>query len=250
MPSRPNVSKGNVMVTLSGVPEMELALLGWRERVDQEFRRAQNRIERLAKDGVKKVLTSGKSRTVHFEPLAPMSQAIASASKMPGRRPSGSLPFKGGTGELARKIRAKSSIGQIRKDPKGRGAMFSVEVDVPPDQQKKAAILTWGARVRVSRKMQKYLAAMGVKYTPKVNKVLIIPPRDFLAAGVQDVKEQLADEYDRVIAKANVRTTAAMPRVQRPKFVKGTGAARKGGAVPLVKGFKRGKGGRIPGSKI
>ena len=251
MPRFPRPSKANVGVTLSGVPEMESALLKWRIRVDQEFKRSQDTIERIAKQGVKKVLTTGKSSTVNFKPLAPMSRAIQnSRHNLATRSPSGGLPFKGGTGNLARGIRAKSSIGQIKKDPRGRGAMFSVEVDVAPDQAKKAAILTWGAAVTVTEKMRKKLAYMGVKYLPVVGKVLIIPPRDFLAAGIQDVSKKLNAEYNRVIERANMRTNAAMPLIKNPAYTKGTGAGRKGGAPRLAPGFKLGKGGRIVGSKI
>ena len=128
--------------------------------------------------------------------------------------------------------------------------MFSVDADVKPGQRKKARTLTWGGSVTVSKKMRGKLMHLGVKYVPKENKVLIIPPRDFLAAGVQDVKEQMEDEFDRVIDRANAKVTRAMPHIRRPKFVKGTGAAGKGGSVLLAKGYEFGKGGRITGQLV
>ena len=227
MPSKAIPSKGKVTkVVVTGMKETSAALILWRTFIDREYKKAAPEAELILKKAIQKILRTGDSRTSSFDKLSFLSSGIQSSGKVRGRRPSGGLPFKGGTGDLAKNIRVTSSIGQVREGQ--RGVLFKLKADVNPVAKLKANALIHGATIPVGPAVRRFFIAIRMPLAMTTS-VLVIPPRDFLAAGAQDASDKLQKLHEQVLERANLKVMLAIPPVMKASaYALTTGSAGRG----------------------
>lgn len=222
----PGRMRHGIFLQVEGIEGTAAALAKWQATVARHYALRKHEIEKIIKDAIDSILETGRSKSTKFTPVSDITRDIRVKKGKSGS----DKPFVGGTGDLKKSVRVRASRNPFVG---GRAKMAEVEIVGGAAARRKAAAVILGSARVIDESVSKAIYALTVKegeknsgvYVPP-GAVMVTPPRDFIAAGVQDSLDEVEEKFKEIIAGANAETVLKIPVIKAPRTVAGTMVTR------------------------
>ncbi len=209
-------------IDIVGARDTMAAIALWNKTAQAEFSKRKREVEKTVEDSVKKVLKTGRSKSVDIPRTTSL---LTQAMRQVRGAQQSTAPFKG-TGLLALSVRATSKGPEIKHiSSSSRKPLQAIHVTITggPTIQNRAAAIIKGYTQTIDERHRPWIRMLRARKlpAPAIGQTMTTPPRDFIRAGVMDASKDIEKIYNEAVKAANAKTTMMIPVVNlKPKMTK------------------------------